>query len=70
MFFSGRRYDLGKVGRYKLNKKFDYTVPVKETHPSAQRRHRRQDDKYLNYGASISTISTTSETAGYGRSAS
>ncbi|MEI6876116.1 MAG: DNA-directed RNA polymerase subunit beta, partial [Spirochaetota bacterium] len=30
MFFSGRRYDLGKVGRYKLNKKFDYTVPVKE----------------------------------------
>ena len=30
MFFSGRRYDLGKVGRYKLNKKFDYDVPVKE----------------------------------------
>jgi len=30
MFFSGRRYDLGKVGRYKLNKKFDYSVPVKE----------------------------------------
>jgi DNA-directed RNA polymerase subunit beta len=30
MFFSGRRYDLGKVGRYKLNKKFDYAVPVKE----------------------------------------
>ena len=30
MFFSGRRYDLGRVGRYKLNKKFDYTVPVKE----------------------------------------
>jgi len=25
MFFSSRRYDLGKVGRYKLNKKFDYT---------------------------------------------
>ena len=24
MFFSSRRYDLGKVGRYKLNKKFDY----------------------------------------------
>jgi DNA-directed RNA polymerase subunit beta len=24
MFFSARRYDLGKVGRYKLNKKFDY----------------------------------------------
>ncbi|MBN1699497.1 MAG: DNA-directed RNA polymerase subunit beta [Spirochaetales bacterium] len=24
MFFSPRRYDLGKVGRYKLNKKFDY----------------------------------------------
>ncbi|MBN1686819.1 MAG: DNA-directed RNA polymerase subunit beta [Spirochaetales bacterium] len=24
MFYSPRRYDLGKVGRYKLNKKFDY----------------------------------------------
>jgi DNA-directed RNA polymerase subunit beta len=24
MFYSTRRYDLGKVGRYKLNKKFDY----------------------------------------------
>jgi DNA-directed RNA polymerase subunit beta len=30
MFFSGRRYDLGRVGRYKLNKKFDYSVPVKD----------------------------------------
>ena len=30
MFFSARRYDLGKVGRYKLNKKFDYSVPVKD----------------------------------------
>jgi DNA-directed RNA polymerase subunit beta len=30
MFFSNRRYDLGKVGRYKLNKKFDYTVPVQD----------------------------------------
>ena len=30
LFFSNRRYDLGKVGRYKLNKKFDYLVPVKE----------------------------------------
>ncbi|MDR1933880.1 MAG: DNA-directed RNA polymerase subunit beta [Spirochaetales bacterium] len=27
MFFSARRYDLGRVGRYKLNKKFDYTSP-------------------------------------------
>ncbi len=24
MFFTSRRYDLGRVGRYKLNKKFDY----------------------------------------------
>ena len=31
MFFSARRYDLGRVGRYKLNKKFDYEVP-KENH--------------------------------------
>ncbi len=30
MFFSARRYDLGKVGRYKLNKKFDYAIPEKE----------------------------------------
>ncbi len=30
MFFSTRRYDLGKVGRYKLNKKFDYEPPVEE----------------------------------------
>ncbi|MCQ2612566.1 MAG: DNA-directed RNA polymerase subunit beta [Treponemataceae bacterium] len=30
MFFSIRRYDLGRVGRYKLNKKFDYKEPVEE----------------------------------------
>ena len=30
MFFSSRRYDLGRVGRYKLNKKFDYSEPVTE----------------------------------------
>lgn len=29
-FFSSRRYDLGRVGRYKLNKKFDYKEPVEE----------------------------------------
>ena len=28
MFFSERRYDLGRVGRYKLNKKFDYADDV------------------------------------------
>ncbi len=27
MFFNGRRYSLGKVGRYKLNKKLGLTVP-------------------------------------------
>ncbi|MCD6397617.1 MAG: DNA-directed RNA polymerase subunit beta [Spirochaetaceae bacterium] len=26
MFFTSRRYDLGRVGRYKLNKKFDYDL--------------------------------------------
>ena len=31
MFFSSRRYDLGQVGRYKLNKKFDYN-PAPEAH--------------------------------------
>ena len=30
MFFSSRRYNLGRVGRYKLNKKFDYAEPVEE----------------------------------------
>jgi len=31
MFFSIRRYDLGRVGRYKLNKKFDcYSDPVED----------------------------------------
>jgi len=31
MFFSYRRYDLGRVGRYKLNKKYDYENP-QDTH--------------------------------------
>ncbi|MDR2097259.1 MAG: DNA-directed RNA polymerase subunit beta [Spirochaetaceae bacterium] len=31
MFFTSRRYDLGRVGRYKLNKKFDHEPPIKET---------------------------------------
>ena len=30
LFFSERRYDLGRVGRYKLNKKFDYEDDVKD----------------------------------------
>ncbi|NBF39005.1 MAG: DNA-directed RNA polymerase subunit beta [Spirochaetes bacterium] len=30
MFFTSRRYDLGRVGRYKLNKKFDYTEAPEE----------------------------------------
>ena len=30
MFFSIRRYDLGRVGRYKLNKRFDYQEPIEE----------------------------------------
>ncbi len=30
MFFTARRYDLGRVGRYKLNKKFDYETPVED----------------------------------------
>ncbi|TVR69617.1 MAG: DNA-directed RNA polymerase subunit beta [Spirochaetaceae bacterium] len=30
MFFSSRRYDLGRVGRYKLNKKFDYPQPPED----------------------------------------
>ena len=30
MFFSARRYDLGRVGRYKLNKKFDQDENIKD----------------------------------------
>ncbi len=30
MFFTSRRYDLGKVGRYKLNKKFDFDPPLSD----------------------------------------
>ena len=30
LFFSERRYDLGRVGRYKLNKKFDYKDDIKD----------------------------------------
>ena len=30
MFFSDRRYDLGRVGRYKLNKKFDYKADIQD----------------------------------------
>ncbi|MDR1575882.1 MAG: DNA-directed RNA polymerase subunit beta [Treponema sp.] len=30
MFFTSRRYDLGRVGRYKLNKKFDFTPPLED----------------------------------------
>ena len=30
MFFSLKRYDLGRVGRYKLNKKFNYAEPLEE----------------------------------------
>jgi DNA-directed RNA polymerase subunit beta len=30
MFFTSRRYDLGKVGRYKLNKKFDFRPALED----------------------------------------
>jgi DNA-directed RNA polymerase subunit beta len=30
MFFSGRRYDLGRVGRYKLNKKFNFKPELED----------------------------------------
>jgi len=30
LFFESRRYDLGEVGRYKLNKRFDYPDKVKD----------------------------------------
>ncbi|MDR0909518.1 MAG: DNA-directed RNA polymerase subunit beta [Spirochaetaceae bacterium] len=30
MFFTSRRYDLGQVGRYKLNKKFNFQPPIED----------------------------------------
>jgi DNA-directed RNA polymerase subunit beta len=30
MFFTSRRYDMGRVGRYKLNKKFDFNPPLND----------------------------------------
>ncbi|MFP3043248.1 DNA-directed RNA polymerase subunit beta [Treponema primitia] len=30
MFFTSRRYDLGRVGRYKLNKKFNHQPPLED----------------------------------------
>lgn len=31
LFFSPKRYDLGQVGRYRINKKFNLNIPVEET---------------------------------------
>jgi len=31
MFFSPKKYDLGEVGRYRINKKFDQDVPLEQT---------------------------------------
>ena len=31
MFFSPKRYDLGRVGRYRLNKQFDLDVDIEHT---------------------------------------
>ena len=31
MFFSEKRYELGSVGRYKLNKKFDFDLSIKDS---------------------------------------
>ncbi len=31
IFFSPKKYDLGQVGRYRLNQQFDLSVPVEET---------------------------------------
>lgn len=31
LFFNVRRYDLGKVGRYKMNKKLDLSIPIEKT---------------------------------------
>ncbi len=43
MFFSARRYDLGRVGRYKLNKKFDYPEAQQDAHPHPRGHHQHHD---------------------------
>ncbi|HLC99734.1 MAG TPA: DNA-directed RNA polymerase subunit beta [Patescibacteria group bacterium] len=37
MFFTFERYDLGRVGRYKINHRFGYTYPVNKEHRTLKR---------------------------------
>ena len=72
LFFNFRRYDLGRVGRYKFNKKLD---PVAERmgiaaaarrahhHPRGHRRHRRAPHRAQQRPRQRRTTSTTSATA-------
>ena len=41
-YFNPKRYDLAKVGRYKINKKLGLELPVRQAGPD-HRRHRRRD---------------------------
>ena len=74
LFFNPKRYDLAKVGRYKVNKKLGLDVPI--TTGDADRGRRRRAPSSTSSGcrpatrATRSTTSTTSATAGCAPSAS
>ena len=72
LFFNFRRYDLGRVGRYKFNKKLERRRRADghraagrpaDDHPRGHRRHRRPPDRVQPRPPSARTTSTTSATA-------
>jgi DNA-directed RNA polymerase subunit beta len=64
LFFSSRRYDLGKVGRYKLNRRLGLDTPIGRAHPH-QRRPGGGDQAHhpINNGEGRPTTSITWATA-------
>ncbi len=74
LFFNQKRYDLAKVGRYKVNKKLGLDLPISqgtltEDDIVATIEYRREAARRRG-GLSRSTTSTTSATGGCARSAS
>ena len=72
LFFNFRRYDLGRVGRYKFNKKLDPVAAAHghraaaraaDDHPRRHRGHRRPPDRVATAASTPRTTSTTSATA-------
>ena len=82
-YFNGKRYDLAKVGRYKINKKLGHPGGLRpadaddrrhrlgdQVHRRASRRQGRAADAGGDHGGPTPTTSTTSATGGCARSAS